>query len=371
MSSYSDLVRSLAPVAYWRLGEAAGTVAADLTGRYPGTYVGSPALGVTGALSGDPNTAAALTGGTYVEVGDAAPFDAAGVAPFSVVCWVNHTPDATYRRIVSKESAGNVGWVIYSQSGALGFLRGAGGADQTSSTALTAGWHQVVATYTGTLMAVYVDGVLSTGSSPTRASTRSLADSAVPLRIGTAAYSVTASFNGNVDEVAYFDRALTDVEIARLYATGTGQITGYSAIAQALALRFDAAQMTAPTGYDPVRLSTYQPAEDLPPLPCVLVFAPTEITFTSGNGTRHQGQDWTVRLYYDQAGDLARQAAALLAWLGVFVDQLRDSVQLGGLVTSAVLTRAKSGYLTYAGADYAGIEGTVRITTDEGWSATA
>lgn len=148
-------------------------------------------------------------------------------------------------------------------------------------------------------------------------------------------------------------------------------MSDYTAIATALAARYAPGTMSPPAGYDPVRLSTFKPAEDLPPLPCVLVFAPTEITFGSGNGTRHQAQDWTVRLYYDQAGDLARQAAALLAWLGVFVDQLKASAQLGGIVTSAVLTRARSGYLTYAGADFAGIEGTVRILTDESWAATA
>ena len=60
--AYADVVNSLNPVAYWRLGESSGTVAVDETGNYNGTYVGSPTLGVDGLLLGDTNTAVSFDG---------------------------------------------------------------------------------------------------------------------------------------------------------------------------------------------------------------------------------------------------------------------------------------------------------------------
>src|SRR4051794_15418663 len=47
-------------LSYWRLGERSGTVAADVTGRAPGTYLGGVGLGARGALSAD--TAARFDG---------------------------------------------------------------------------------------------------------------------------------------------------------------------------------------------------------------------------------------------------------------------------------------------------------------------
>jgi hypothetical protein len=47
---------------YWRLGETSGTVAADTTGTFTGTYVNKPTLGSPGAIANDPNTAVTFNG---------------------------------------------------------------------------------------------------------------------------------------------------------------------------------------------------------------------------------------------------------------------------------------------------------------------
>jgi hypothetical protein len=63
----SDGVLGLSPIAYWRLGEASGTSAADASGNgHTGTYVGSPTLGVAGLLTGDADTAVTFGSGKYV-----------------------------------------------------------------------------------------------------------------------------------------------------------------------------------------------------------------------------------------------------------------------------------------------------------------
>lgn len=146
----------------------------------------------------------------------------------------------------------------------------------------------------------------------------------------------------------------------------------FGTIGTALAGRFAAGAMTAPTGYRAIRLSTTALPSQMPPLPCVLLF-PDEGSFETGNGSRLGTQKWTVRFYYDQAGDLSRAQTGLLAWLEVLVDQLKGAAQLGGTATvqRATLDEWKLGTLSYAGEDYIGIEMVVTIVTTEGWGAVA
>jgi hypothetical protein len=140
--------------------------------------------------------------------------------------------------------------------------------------------------------------------------------------------------------------------------------------AVALAARFSRSAMTAPTGFDAIRVATSRLPNQMYPTPCVLVF-PDSGEFDTGNGTRMGVQKWLVRFYYDQTGDLERGSAALLAWLDVLTDQLRDSVQLGGIVTRATVDSWRSGTLTYANVDYFGIELAVTTVTTQGWAAVA
>ena len=69
-TGYSQTVLADSPRAYWRLGEASGTSAADASGNgRTGSYVASPTLGVPGALTGDSNTAVGFNGSSqYVNV---------------------------------------------------------------------------------------------------------------------------------------------------------------------------------------------------------------------------------------------------------------------------------------------------------------
>ena len=52
--TYSQQVLADTPAAYWRLGEASGTTAADSSGaNRTGRYLNTPTLGQPGALAGD------------------------------------------------------------------------------------------------------------------------------------------------------------------------------------------------------------------------------------------------------------------------------------------------------------------------------
>ena len=84
--SYSASVLADSPRAYWRLGEASGTTAADASGNNrTGSYLNTPSLGAPGALTGDSNTAVSFNGvDEYVNV----PYLAAlNPTAFTVEAW--------------------------------------------------------------------------------------------------------------------------------------------------------------------------------------------------------------------------------------------------------------------------------------------
>ena len=149
----------------------------------------------------------------------------------------------------------------------------------------------------------------------------------------------------------------------------------FDAINTALVARFSAAQVTPPAGYDPIRVATGDLPGQMVPLPAILVFPDSGTYAQAAAGKRDSTNMFTVRFYYNQVGDAERDFVALRKWLDVLSDQLRASVQLGGLTwTSGVrqgeVTRAKVdgwkiGILTYANVPYSGIELSVSVLVNE------
>lgn len=144
----------------------------------------------------------------------------------------------------------------------------------------------------------------------------------------------------------------------------------FDAIATAIAARYAAAQVTAPSGYTNIRKATADAPNDLVVFPTVVVF-PDGGTFEPGNGTRIGGHDFLVRFYFEKAADLPRQLTVLRKWATVLVDQHLTSVQLGGTVASVRTMRWTVGVHSYGAQEYAGIELAVHVTTSEAWSPTA
>lgn len=144
----------------------------------------------------------------------------------------------------------------------------------------------------------------------------------------------------------------------------------FDAVAIAVAARYSAAQLTAPTGYTTIRVATADLPGQMVPLPAVIVFTDNG-SFDAGNGTRLGVHDFIVRFYYSQIGDPTRDEVALRKWLSVLVDQHKTSVQLGGTVVSSRTMTWKIGQMNYAGIEYSGIELSVRVVTSESWLASA
>lgn len=143
------------------------------------------------------------------------------------------------------------------------------------------------------------------------------------------------------------------------------------AVATAIAGRFLPAQVTAPAGgYQNIRFSLADLPNELPPLPCVLVF-PDSGEFQTGNGTRLGTHDFLVRFYYNQTIDLTRDMNALRKWTTILTDQLKVSAQLTGIVDRATVDGYQIGLLTYGGVTVSGVELRVHIVKSEAWAAVA
>ncbi|MDQ7090687.1 MAG: LamG domain-containing protein [Methylococcales bacterium] len=84
----------------------------------------------------------------------------------------------------------------------------------------TNSWTQVTGVYTGSYIKLYVNGLLKSSLSKTGA----IGYTSLPLRIGQTEASGGQGFNGKIDEVKIYNRALSDCEVKALYdGTGTCQ----------------------------------------------------------------------------------------------------------------------------------------------------
>lgn len=138
----------------------------------------------------------------------------------------------------------------------------------------------------------------------------------------------------------------------------------FLAIADALAMRFAAANVTPPTGQPPIRKSTARPENNAPADPFVFVLL-DDGTLTVG--PRREGEHhFLVRFFHSKkAGDTSEAHMVLLSWLGVLIDQLNAAMLLGlaGVVTKAQTTGYRFSMFTYGGVEYWGIELPVTVWT--------
>jgi len=217
-------------VGYWGLDETSGTVANDLT-KYgnTGTYVGSPTLNVAppAALT-FPSRAVTFNGSSqYVNIA-ATPFKS--LIYTSGSSWIKHPNAVTAgeRIMVSGTgSSGDVTWYLNSAS-SMGLTLDNNSPVTVTVTGLSLGdgnWHHLAFTYDGSLgsnnISVYVDGTLKANGNQTGALK-------IPSTNNTtiASYGATNYFNGSIDDVRIYNRALTSGEISGLYAGSIQPLAG-------------------------------------------------------------------------------------------------------------------------------------------------
>jgi hypothetical protein len=229
-SAYSDLVLSHGPIAYWRLGESSGTTAADAMGAHNGTYQNNVALGTEGAIVSDANTAATFGGANNDRV-QVSGFAVSG-GQITILAWFR--PDGFGNdSLVSKATGAG--------TSAHHWMLGINGNNQLRSRikingttrqltpnvgTMTAGvWYLAAVTFDGSTMRVYLNGQQVDSRSWSGSVSN---DSGVAVGLGNQPSGAgNRAFDGTLDEVAVYDKALTAAQVLALYDAGTAGLRGH------------------------------------------------------------------------------------------------------------------------------------------------
>ncbi|MDB5800349.1 MAG: hypothetical protein JWL63_1288 [Rhodocyclales bacterium] len=92
--------------------------------------------------------------------------------------------------------------------------------EQVATISTSGGWSHIVATYDGTSMHLYVNGVEVGSGSGTVTTPGAILDSATDFQVGGNSTSAsTAAVNGAIDDVRIYDVALTPAQVSARYAT--------------------------------------------------------------------------------------------------------------------------------------------------------
>ncbi len=214
--AYTSAVLADTPVSYWRLGELSGTTAFDELNSNPGTITGDVRLGITGALISDANKAMTFNGiNGSINVPDALNLRITG--NLTIEAWVKPLNRSNFYFIVTKddlnypypyeyrlEISNGIPNLLLGGTSAISFLG--------TSAPPTDVWSYIVVTVSGSTVTHYLNGSLN-GS---RTQVVSNTDAAKPLRIASRDDNYSF-FNGSLDEIAIYNKALTAAQISNHY----------------------------------------------------------------------------------------------------------------------------------------------------------
>jgi hypothetical protein len=208
-------------VAAYSFDEGSGTAAGDSSGAGNGGVVG----GATWAVSGKFGGALSFDGvNDWVTVADSALLDL--TTGMTLEAWVKPAVTKSWPTVIQKENAPNLAYSLYANSDAgLGNKPSAhiwiGGADRNlrGGTTLPVGtWSHLAATYDGAALRLFVNSLQVAAL----AQTGSITTSAGALRIGGNSLVANEFFNGLIDEVRIYNRALGPGELATDMNTAVG-----------------------------------------------------------------------------------------------------------------------------------------------------
>ena len=203
-------------VAWWR-GEGNAN---DSIGANNGTLVGG-----AGFAPGEAGQAFSFDGtSSYVSIPDSPSVDVLSDR-ITVEAWikVNHlTANPDWEGIVTK---GNASWRLLATAGAKTVYFASSGTTPNNDIYGTrnvndGNWHYVAAVYDGTNLSLYVDGTLDVS----KAASGSIWRNSDPVCIGYIANTGLPGnyhFDGLIDEVSIYSRALSSNEIAAIYSAGS------------------------------------------------------------------------------------------------------------------------------------------------------
>jgi hypothetical protein len=195
---------------YWSFNEATGTMAGDSSGnKRAGTLSGGTwAAGKRGSGLSFNGTSDKVSGPS-ITVG----------ASMTISAWIKKTSSTGQKSFFSNRGGGNV---YFGLSGSQVFLYDNAGSPASivsGSGAVQFGqWQHVVATSNGSTITFYVNGVQVYQTSQARSA------STGTFGIGWDPNIASEYWNGSIDEVRLYSRALTAAEVAGLYSQGAAQM---------------------------------------------------------------------------------------------------------------------------------------------------
>jgi hypothetical protein len=247
-ADYQSTVLSQSPQGYWRLNETtlppplvavnSGSVGAAGNGSLIGVNRGIP-----GAIAGDANTAYQMPGtagsadGFRVRVPFQSQWNQTG--PYSVEFWAKPgqnttlaSPAASVEFIASPVQRN--GWLIYQGDNTLATGNGwvfrqynsTGLANQSGASANmpinVSHWYHIVATFDGTSLRLYVDGT-NAATTALAGTARANTNPAISLSFGARSDGASGFFtwNGQMDEAAMYNTALSPARVLAHYQAGT------------------------------------------------------------------------------------------------------------------------------------------------------
>jgi len=205
-------------VGWWKFDEGSGTTAADLSGNNNSGTLNPLANGPTWT-TGKINGALSFDGvDDYVRILDSTSLH---LTNFTLSLWykVNSWPTSYNPRLISKANSwGTMDWellhVAWSNSIEMlvGEMNGADVLANLRYSPTTGAWHQITIIKNGTTYSLYSDGVFI--GTDTSSVTWTDSDN---ITIGKDATASGYEFNGLIDEVRIYNRALSATEIQELY----------------------------------------------------------------------------------------------------------------------------------------------------------
>ena len=206
-------------VAYWKLDESSGDAidahaSFDLTNTNTVTY--STGIINNGAYFGSSNTNKVLRISNDLGIGSGS---------VSISAWIYRQTGDFMFPVHIQDATTHVAYSLKYESGIKAVRNRIGTSeDQTTAQSVTINtWTHVVLTYDGTTVRCYVNnGTPQTVSSSGNGASSGTDAFAIGSGINDGTGSSEFFFNGNVDEVGVWSRALTAGEVSELYASGVG-----------------------------------------------------------------------------------------------------------------------------------------------------
>jgi hypothetical protein len=212
-------------LSWWTFdGATIGTTIQDYTGQGNNVYVGGGVSTSSVLIRGKIGQAVNFNGSSSYLTSPSSNLNIGGT--FTIGGWIRATQArGDFREIISKGNKVTGHFEVYLQNG-TGELRFYS-PDINSNVAVTSGyiiddgkWHNFNITYDGATMTFYVDGV----SVATRSVTGTVSSQTMVLDIGKQADTSGSSmfFNGSIDDLRVYNRALSAPEVQQIYLEGAG-----------------------------------------------------------------------------------------------------------------------------------------------------